>query len=291
MREVNLFSRFHKDGGPLRFGERLERATQKSHLCIGLDPVVERLPDCLGPRPEAVGDFLESMIVATSAYAGAFKPNLAFFEALGPMGDEALIHAIEIVRREAPSALIIGDAKRGDIGSTAERYAAALFGRFGFDAVTVNPYFGYDGVLPFTEWEQKGTYLLALTSNPSAGELQFFSGEKGIRLFEHVARLAEEDWNEHRNLGLVVGATKVDGLARAREMAPTLPFLLPGVGAQGGDLEAAVAHGLSAGAMPGLINASRSILYASSEEDYTERAAEVARDLNRRISEAKKPAA
>ncbi|HEB84522.1 MAG TPA: orotidine-5'-phosphate decarboxylase [Bacteroidetes bacterium] len=193
---------------------------------------------------------------------------------------------MEAVRDRAPDAILIGDGKRNDIGSTAERYAMALFDRWGFDAVTVNPYLGSDTVRPFSERAEKGIYLLALTSNPGAEEVQGHGGPSGP-LYLHIVHLAAERWNEHGNIGLVVGATKADRLAGVRAAAPELPWLLPGIGAQGGDLEAAVAAGLAEGAAPGLINASRSILYASGGEDFAERAGEEARRLADSITRAK----
>lgn len=275
----------------MTFQQRLERATKNSQLCVGLDPVPERLPVEFRGRPDGVARFLRGIVEATAHYAAAFKPNLAFFEALGKPGDKALFSTIEAVRDFAPGALLIGDGKRGDIGSTAERYAVALFDRWGFDAVTVNPWFGEDGVKPFAEREEKGVYLLAATSNPSSAELQEV-GDPSQHLHLRVAELASEKWNANKNLGLVVGATRTETMTAMRESGPGLPWLIPGVGAQGGDLQAAVQYGCGvSGEIPSVVNASRSVLYASAGADYALAASKEAKKLRDQIREAKKAVA
>ena len=264
----------------MTYEERLKKSCNKGYLCIGLDPVPEKLPEPLRKARNGVARFVEAIILATSPYAAAYKPNLAFFEALGRDGEAALERAVDAVRVHAPHALLIGDGKRGDIGSTAERYASALFDRYGFDAATVNPWFGADGVLPFTEREEHGVYLLAATSNPSSAQVQE-SGDDPLYL--RIARLASEEWNQHNNIGLVVGATRVETMTAIRETAPELPWLIPGIGAQGGDLEASVRHGMGENAIPSMINSSRGILYASSGEDFREAAAQQAQELAENI--------
>lgn len=271
----------------MTFLERLQRATEISRLCVGLDPVPEKMPDHLRNQPEGVERFIEEIVRATSPYASCYKPNLAFFEALGSGGEAALEAAIEFVRRYAPHAIVIGDGKRGDIGSTAERYASALFDRWGFDAATVNPYFGDDGVLPFTERPERGIYLLAATSNPSAPQLQMHGGEQKP-LFAEVVRFAQERWNRNRNVGLVVGATRTDMMQLVRDVGPDLPWLIPGVGAQGGDLAQSMVFGLGGKNLPSVINASRSILYASREEDFAEKAGIEAAKMRDAMKEAMK---
>lgn len=267
----------------MRFEERLAGAVRRGYLCVGIDPVPERLPAHLKSHPRALEEFVDGIVRATAPFAAAYKPNLAFFEALGRDGEALLEGAIGAVRSHAPDALLIGDGKRGDIGSTAQRYAAALFDRWGFDAATVNPWFGADGVLPFLERPEHGAYLLAATSNPSAAQVQ----ENGSHpLYLRIAELAQGEWNQHRNVGLVVGATRVQTMDAIREAGPDLPWLIPGIGAQGGDLEASVRRGIGTRGIPSMINASRSILYASSGEDFAEAAAREAETLTTAIRNA-----
>ncbi|MCB2198445.1 orotidine-5'-phosphate decarboxylase [bacterium] len=260
----------------MTFQERLSKASENGYLCIGLDPVPERLPEPLRKTRNGVARFVEAIILATAPYAASYKPNLAFYEALGKDGEAALERAVDAVRVHAPHALLIGDGKRGDIGSTAERYASALFDRYGFDAATVNPWFGSDGVLPFSQRPEHGVYLLAATSNPSSAQVQE-SGDDPLYL--RIAKLAQEEWNEHNNIGLVVGATRVETMDTIRKTAPDLPWLIPGVGAQGGDLDASVRHGMTGSVLPSMINSSRGILYASSGEDFQEASAREAKKL------------
>jgi orotidine-5'-phosphate decarboxylase len=255
----------------MTFKERLERVAKRSRLCVGIDPVPEKLPRPLRGRPDGVVRFIEAIVGATAGWAGAYKPNLAFFEALGKQGEETLRKTIEVVRDSVPHALLIGDGKRGDIGNSAERYAASLYDRWGFDAVTVNPWFGADGVKPFAERPEKGVFVLAATSNSSSSEVQDSTGG-GDSLPERIARLAASAWNDNENIGLVVGATRASTMEAVRKAGPDLPWLIPGVGAQGGDLEAALLYGLGSGGLPSIVNASRSILYASADEDFAEAA-------------------
>ena len=269
----------------MTYRERLLRATRRSRLCVGLDPVPEKLPQSFRVGRDGAARFIEEIVRATSPWVAAYKPNLAFFEALGKQGEETLQRTIEVVRDMAPHAVLIGDGKRGDIGSTAERYAVALFERWGFDAATVNPWFGADGVKPFSENPDKGVYLLAATSNPSSAEVQE-TPKIDDSLPVRIARLAEKDWNEHENVGLVVGATRVEIMEAVRDAAPNLPWLIPGVGAQGGDLETALLHGVGDRKLPSVINASRSILYASQGEDFAGAAEREARKLAEAINRA-----
>lgn len=269
----------------MTYRDKLARAATRGHLCVGLDPKLDRIPAHLRRDDDLVPQFLAAIVEATAPFAAAFKPNLAFFEALGEHGDAALVHTIAAVREHAPEALLIGDGKRGDIGSTAERYASALFDRWGFDAATVNPWFGTDGVFPFVERDEHGAFLLAATSNPSSGEIQRLPG--GVFLPAIVADLAERQWNERGNVGLVVGATRGDEMAEIRAAGPSLPWLIPGIGAQGGDLAVSLVHGVGDGGIPSMINASRSILYASSGEDFADAAAREAKALADAIIQAR----
>jgi len=248
------------------FFSRLEaRARQaNSLLCVGLDPHPE---DLLELTPQAARSFCLDLIEKTAEFAAAFKPNAAFFEVFGAQGIDALQEVIAAVPDEIP---VILDAKRGDIASTARMYAAAAFQTLGADALTVNPYLGYDSLVPFIEEPQKGVFLLCKTSNPGAADLQdLYVGERpsGIdkaqrQVYEHLAALARE-WNLNDNLGLVVGATQVQALARVRRLAQELWILAPGVGAQGGNLSVALQVGLRADGLGLLIPVSRGIARAS----------------------------
>lgn len=238
---------------PVSFNARLREAIdlQGSLLCVGLDPRLERLE-------EPIEDFCRRIIDATIEAAVAFKPNSAFFEQLGSKGWQALE---TVVRHVGGARVVILDAKRGDIGPTAEAYARAVFRALGADAVTVNPYLGGDAVTPFLADAQRGAFVLCHTSNPGAQDFQTLDVE-GRPLYLHVAERVASVWNDADNAGLVVGATYPAALAAVRDLAPRLPFLVPGIGAQGGDLEAALAAGLDAGGRGLIINSSREILYA-----------------------------
>ncbi|MBD3167737.1 orotidine-5'-phosphate decarboxylase [bacterium] len=271
----------------MTFLEKLAGAVAASNVCVGLDPVPEKLPDHLAQRRDGIALFCEAIVEATAPFTAAYKPNLAFFEALGIDGWNALERAVAAVRRYAPDAVIIGDGKRNDIGNTARLYARAMFDTWGFDAATVNPYLGSDGILPFLQFPGRGIFVLALTSNGSAGELQDHT-DNSEPLYLHVARLAQEEWNDNGNVGLVVGATKGGKIREVGEAAPDLPFLLPGIGAQGGDLEKAVHAALGPNRPPGLINSSRGILYGSNGREFDRVAAEAAKTLRDQIQAAKK---
>jgi orotidine-5'-phosphate decarboxylase len=236
---------------------------KESLLCIGIDPVLEQMPDSVRRAPEPLVAFSKAIIDAAADLAAAFKINTAFYEAYGSAGWRAL----EKTFRYLPSnALKIADAKRGDIGNTARMYAQAFFEQLGADALTVNPYLGGDSVKPFIERPEKGVFFLCLTSNPGARDLQYFSdGSKSLH--EKVAALVQE-WNTSSNCGLVVGATHPDELSHLRKLVPDLPFLIPGIGAQGGDLQASVQYGTDAEGTNALYNSSRAILYASPGEDF-----------------------
>ncbi|MCF7796747.1 MAG: orotidine-5'-phosphate decarboxylase [Lentisphaeria bacterium] len=241
----------------MTFIEKLESRVKSANslLCVGLDPHPETLPE---PTAAAAQAYCEKIITATAQYAAAFKPNSAFFEQFGAPGMAALAAVIRAVPTEIP---VILDAKRGDITSTATAYASAAFDTLGADAVTINPYLGRDSINPFLENVAKGAFLLCRTSNAGGADLQELQLSTGGLLYEQVAELAQR-WNTHGNLGLVVGATQPEALARVRAVAPELWMLVPGVGAQGGDLHATLAAGLRPDGMGLLINASRSIANA-----------------------------
>lgn len=246
------------------FFSLLERHTQTQHtaLCVGLDP---HLPDLPAPTAEAALDFCTRLIQATAPFAAAFKPNAAFFEQFGAPGWEALhavIQAVQAESRRLGSRIpVIVDAKRGDIASTAEAYARALFATLGADAVTLSPYLGADSLEPFLRDREKGAFVLCKTSNPGSADLQDLPLADGSPLYLHVARQAQT-WNAHGNLGLVVGATHPQALAAARQAAPDLWFLAPGLGAQGGDLAAVLRYGQRPQGGGLLVNVSRAIARA-----------------------------
>jgi uridine monophosphate synthetase len=240
------------------FFENLEaRARQmNSLLCVGIDP---HLTDLEEPSLEGVRNFCLRLVQGTSDLAVAFKPNIAFFEVFGSSGLQVLKEVIDAIPKDVP---VILDAKRGDIASTAEAYAQAIFGTLGASAVTVNPYLGYDAVEPFIRDPEKGVFLLCKTSNLGASDVQDLILCGGRQLFEQVASLAEE-WNTQGNIGLVVGATQLDALSRIRLLVPELWFLTPGIGAQGGELKAALQAGLRFDGLGMLITVSRSISRAA----------------------------
>ncbi len=248
----------------MTFTERLRQIQQtcNSLLCIGLDPVLDKIPSHLQKTGDPIVEFNKHIIESTSDMVCAYKFNLAFYEAQGISGIEALEDSLELV----PDGIItIGDGKRNDIGNSAERYAETLFDGFEFDAVTVNPYMGTDSVEPFIQYPEKGAFILALTSNPGAKDFQKL--KVGDRyLYERVVQRAKK-WNTSKNIGLVVGATQARELAGIRKLAPDMPILLPGIGAQGGDLKNSVEHGCTKNKDLLLINVGRSIIYANNVRD------------------------
>ena len=251
----------------------------KSLLCIGLDPDVKLMPEA------GLFDFNKAIIDATADLACAYKPNLAFYEALGMAGLKVLQKTVEYI----PDFIsVIGDGKRGDIGNTAKAYAKALFETFGFDAATVNPYLGYDSVQPFLEYEDKGIFILCRTSNPGAVDFQSLIDAQGTPLYEAVARKARE-WDIHGNIGLVVGATYPDELKAIRQLCPEMPLLIPGIGTQGGDLASAVKNGIDARGEKAIIAVSRQVLYASKGKDFAQAARQSAQgirdDINKLVGQ------
>lgn len=273
----------------MHFLEKLLTASRKhdSLLCVGLDPEPGRFPAQLRSMPttQAVVHFCRAIIEATASFVCAFKPNLAFFEVLGPEGMYIFQEVLGAIPSHIP---IIADAKRGDLGNTARNYAAALFDVYGCDAITVNPYLGYDSVAPFLAYQQKGVLFLCRTSNPSARDFQdlLVQDEQGQArpLYEVVAQRVQT-WNKAGNCGLVVGATYPQELHTLRNMCPDMPILVPGVGTQGGDLEASVTAGVDAFGEKAIIAVSRAVLYAGDGTDYATAAANEARLLRDRINE------
>ena len=264
----------------------------QSMLCVGLDPEPARFPAAMKGNANKIYDFCAAIVDATADLAIAFKPQIAYFAAHRAEGQ--LERLMEHMRRVAPQVPVILDAKRGDIGSTAEQYALEAFERYGADAVTLSPFMGWDSVAPYLKYEGKGAFLLCRTSNPGGDDLQnqrLASVEGQPLLYEHVARLAQGPWNTNGQLGLVVGATYPKEIERVRELAPTLPLLIPGVGAQGGDAVATVKAGLreAGGDVTGpiIVNSSRAILYASAGDDFAAAARAVAMQTRQTLEAAK----
>ncbi|HXW64712.1 MAG TPA: orotidine-5'-phosphate decarboxylase [Burkholderiaceae bacterium] len=245
-----------------------------SLLCVGLDPDPQRFVPSLRGRQRAIEEFCCAVADATAPYVCAFKPQIAHFAA--HRAEEQLEAVLAHLRARHPSVPVILDAKRGDIGSTAEHYAREAFERYGADAVTLSPFMGYDSIEPFLAYAGRGVFLLCRTSNPGGNDLQMLD-VGGERLFERIARLASGSWNRSGQLGLVVGATYPRELAQVRALAPQVPLLVPGIGAQGGDIAATLNAGRDAAGLGLVINSSRAILYAGSGEDFAAAAGEAAR--------------
>jgi len=263
-------------------------------VCVGLDPDLGRIRKALsaagepasgGSVEDALFAFNQRIVEATADLAAVFKPQIAHYAAEGEEGLRALRRTIEFIHQRFPDVPVILDAKRNDIGSTAERYAREVFDVFGADAVTVSAYLGGDSLAPFLEREDRGVFVLCRTSNPGARDLQDLPVGPEVRpLYESVARLAAERWNTRGNLGLVMGATYPEELAAVRRIVGDMPFLVPGVGAQGGDVAAAVANGQDSRGAGLLVNSSRGILYASSGADFAEAARRATQELRHAIN-------
>ncbi len=265
------------------FLTRLEQAcaASKSLVCVGLDVDPARMP---------VADpfqFNQAIIDATADLVCAYKPNLSFYEALGLPGLTALQNTVSYIRRTAPSAIIIGDAKRGDIGPSAQAYARAMFQTWDFDAATINAWGGQDTVAPFLDDESRGAFIWCRGSNPGSADLQDLdmnTAQGPVSLYQHLAQRAQT-WNQRGNLGLVVGATFPEQLAAVRRACPDMPLLIPGVGAQGGDLESAVRQGTDLRGRRAIINSSRRIIYASTGADFAQAARREASRLRDAINQ------
>jgi orotidine-5'-phosphate decarboxylase len=260
----------------VNFVQRLIASQERrgSLLCVGLDPEAAKFPEPWRGDSNRLFDFCARIVDATKDLACAFKPQIAYFAA--QRAEDQLERLMAHCRRVAPDVPLILDAKRGDIGATAEQYAREAFVRYQADAVTLSPYMGFDSIEPYLKHDGKGLFLLCRTSNPGGADLQSLALASGALLYEEVARLAAGAWNRDGRIGLVVGATVPAELARVRELAPTLPLLIPGVGAQGGDARAAVQAGWRPGA-PIVVNSSRAILYAGTGADFAQAAREAAR--------------
>lgn len=261
----------------MTFTEMLEARWQGADtlLCVGLDPNPSRFPAELADRPDAILAFCREIVDATADLVCAFKPQIAYFASCG--AEDQLEELITYIHEKHPEVPVILDAKRGDIGSTAEHYAREAFERYKADCVTLSPFMGFDTIKPYLAYEGKGAFVLCRTSNKGGDDFQMLTVD-GERLFERIARLASSEWNLSGQLGLVTGATYPAEIASVRRLAPTLPLLVPGIGAQGGDVEACVKAGIDAKKGGMVINSGRAILYASQGEHWREaaRAAAVA---------------
>lgn len=256
-------------------------AATQSLLCVGLDPDPAHMP------VSDVAEFNQAIVEATADLVCAYKPNLAFYEALGLPGLKALETTIQHIRQTSPTAVVLGDAKRGDIGPSGEAYARAMFQAWNFDAVTVNAWGGHDTIAPFLKDPQRGVFIWCRGSNPGSADLQdlLVQTEGGaVPLYQHLAQSASQ-WSENHNVGLVVGATVPQQLAETRRICPDMPFLIPGVGAQGGDLEAAVRNGVDANGRLAIINSSRGVIYASRGNDFAQAARREASRLRDTINQ------
>ncbi len=263
---------------------RQAQQAQDSMLCVGLDPEPSKFPGDWRGDTTRTFDFCAAIVDATMDLACAFKPQIAYFAA--QRAEDQLERLVGHIHRVAPGVPVILDAKRGDIGATAEQYAREAFERYRADALTLSPFMGFDSIEPYLRWQDKGLILLCRTSNPGGGDLQAQRLAGGGMLFEHIARLAAGPWNRGGQLGLVVGATYPGEIARVRELAPTLPLLIPGIGAQGGDAEATVRAGWREGG-PIIVSSSRAILYASGGADFAAAARRVAQATRQQLNAAR----
>jgi len=257
-----------------------------SLVCVGLDPEPAKFPALFADHDDAVFAFCRDIVDATAEYACAFKPQIAHFAALG--AEDSLERLISHIHGKHPTVPVILDAKRGDIGTTAQHYATEAFDRYGANAVTVNPYLGLDSVQPFLDRPERGVVVLCRTSNPGATDLQDLvvapPGGQARPLYQHIAATVARDWNAHGNCMLVVGATWPTQLAEVRAIVGDLPLLVPGVGAQGGDVESLVRHGRTLEGSGLVVSASRAILYASCDDDFADAARGAARALRDEIN-------
>ena len=254
-----------------KFIRQLEAAwaANDSLLCVGIDPDLARIPAVVKDKPHAILEFGRAIVDATADLVCAFKPQIAYFHA--ERAEEQLEELIAYIHRRHPGIPVILDAKRGDVGSTAEQYAREAFERYNADAVTISPFLGHDSVTPYTDHADRGVIILCRTSNPGGSDLQFLEidGPAGReRLYQRIARVVAHDWNGNGNCALVVGATFPEELAEVRRIVGDLPLLVPGIGAQGGDIEATVRAGRTARGAGLIISSSRAILYASAGEDF-----------------------
>lgn len=261
----------------MTFIQSLNAAWKKNNslLCVGLDPDTSKFPAHIKEKPDAIFEFCKTIVDVTADVVCAFKPQIAYFSAY--RAEDQLENLITYIHKKYPGVPVILDAKRGDIGSTAEKYAAEAFERYKADAVTINPYMGRDSVTPYLRYKDKGVILLCRTSNPGGSDLQFLD-VGGKKLYEHVADLVANQWDTNGQCALVVGATFPEEIAKVRSIIGDMPLLVPGIGAQGGDVAATVKAGKTANGTGLMINSSRAILYAGKDEDFAAAARRAALD-------------
>ena len=267
----------------MSFMQSLQAVWQRNNslVCVGLDPEPSKFPVHLRNSPDAVFEFCIAIVDATADMVCSYKPQIAHFAAL--RAEDALERLIAHIHQKHPGVPVILDAKRGDIGSTAQHYVSEAFDRYGADAVTLNPYLGRDSVQPFLDRADKGVILLCHTSNPGAADLQDLD-VGGMPLYQHVAQMIARDWNSHGNCALVTGATWPEQLGEVRVLVGEMPLLVPGIGAQGGDVEAVVRHGRTRNGDGLLISSSRAILYAGNGEDFANAARSATQELRDTIN-------
>ncbi len=257
----------------------LNRAWDKSNslVCVGLDPDLKKLPSCVRGKEHPIFEFNRGIIDATASMVCCYKPQIAYYS--GQSMDSDLLMTMDYLKTNYPDIPVILDAKRADIGATTNLYALEAFDRFHADAVTVNPYMGMDAIKPFLDYADKGVVVLCRTSNAGAKEIQEVKTEKGIELYKHVAGLIAGPWNYNGNTLLVAGATFPEELGEIRRIVGDVPLLVPGIGAQGGDVEKVMKNGLDSRKRGLIINSSRGIIYASSGDDFASAAGKAAREL------------
>ncbi len=261
----------------MKFIEKLDKAAEKNNslLCVGLDINLDQTPPSVLNKEDPIYIFNREIVNATRDLVCAYKPNIAFYEMYGIYGISSLIKTIEFI--QGTGIPVILDAKRGDIGHSSAAYARSVFGVYKADAATTNPYLGHDSIEPFLEFQDKGVFVLCLTSNPGAKDFQG-------AVYREVAQKTKE-WNKYGNCGLVVGATKPEELKEIRELVEDMPILIPGIGAQGGDIESTVKYGVNKQGNRAIINSSRSIIYASREDNFAEAAQKAAKSLRDNINQ------
>lgn len=266
----------------MNFFETLEKLQKKNQslVCVGLDIDLEKVPKEILKENDPVFSFNKAIVDATKDVVCTYKPNIAFYEALGIDGLRSLKKTVDYIH--SLNIPVIVDAKRNDIGNTSTAYAKGVFDFFGFDALTVNPYMGEDSVKPFLEYKEKGIFILARTSNPGGADFQNLDCE-GKPLYQQVVKKVSI-WNENKNAGLVVGATVPEELKVIREIVPDMTFLIPGIGAQGGEVESTIKNGIRKDGLGAIINSSRGIIYASDGPDFAEAAGKAAKELKDEIN-------
>jgi orotidine-5'-phosphate decarboxylase len=267
----------------MSFIQKLEKIwkANNSMVCVGLDPDINKIPQFLLDKEFPIFEFNKAIIDATSDLVCAYKPQVAYYAGQG--AEDQLKMTIDYIKEKYPEIPIVFDSKRGDIGSTAQMYAKEVFEIYGADSVTVNPYMGTDTLKPFIEYADKGTIILCRTSNPSGDEVQNLIVE-GKTIYELIAGYANDKWNYNANILLVVGATYPEELGKIRKICPTIPFLVPGVGAQGGDVKAVIDQGLDENGFGLVINSSRGIIYAGNDENFAEASRKATEKLRNEIN-------